>query len=84
LTDDPGLACPSPLLDGASISNVGWCFHRCRHSPPRLPVDDIGWWYVGLDVLEDVTISPRSGGGHNDHGETGEYVVRRGSKSTFG
>jgi hypothetical protein len=22
------------LLDGARISNVGWCFHRCRHSPP--------------------------------------------------
>jgi hypothetical protein len=37
---------------------------------------------VGPDVLEDVTI--RNGGGHDGHGETGEYAVRRGRKSTFG
>jgi environmental stress-induced protein Ves len=28
--------------------------------------------------------SARNGGGHNGHGETGEYAVRRGCKSTFG
>jgi hypothetical protein len=37
VSDDSGLTCPSPHLDGAKISNVGWCFHRCCHSPPRLP-----------------------------------------------
>jgi hypothetical protein len=47
-------------------------------------VDGVGWWYVGLDVLEDVTISPRNGGGHNGHGDTGEYAVRRGRKLTLG
>jgi len=24
-----------------------------------LPVDSVGWWHVGPDVLEDVTIGPR-------------------------
>jgi hypothetical protein len=26
-----------------------------------LPVDGVGWWYVGLDVLENVTISFKGG-----------------------
>jgi hypothetical protein len=51
---------------------------------PLQSVDGVGWWYVGPDELEDVTISPRNGGGHNGHGETGEYAVQRGRKSTFG
>jgi hypothetical protein len=26
-----------------------------------LPMDGVGWWYVGSDVLEDVTISSKGG-----------------------
>jgi hypothetical protein len=26
-----------------------------------LPVDGVGWWYVGPNVLEDVTISSKGG-----------------------
>jgi hypothetical protein len=48
------------------------------------PVDGVRWWYVGPDVLEDVTISTRNDGGHNGHSETGEYAIRWGHKSTFG
>jgi hypothetical protein len=49
-----------------------------------LPVDGVGWWHVGSNALEDVTISSWNGGGHNGHGESGEYAVRRGYKSTPG
>jgi hypothetical protein len=49
-----------------------------------LPVDGVGWWHVGPDASEDVTISSWNGGGHNGHGESGEHAVRRGHKSTPG
>jgi hypothetical protein len=57
VSDDPGLACPSP-----------WCQNiKCR----------VVWARMCRRM------SPNSGG-HDGHGETGEYAVRRGRKSTFG
>ncbi|KAG2549175.1 hypothetical protein PVAP13_9KG175600 [Panicum virgatum] len=33
------------LVGGASKSHAGWCFHRFRHSPSRIP--PLGWrWMV--------------------------------------
>jgi hypothetical protein len=70
-----------------SVTTSWWCQNiKCRVVFPPLPpfpsnsVNGIGWWYVGPDVLEDVTISPMNGGGHNGHGETGKYAVRRGAQ----
>jgi hypothetical protein len=75
VSDDPRLTCPSPLLDGAKISNVGLVF------PPLPPLLDGGTW---VWMCWRMSPSVRNGGGHNGHSETDEYVVRWGRKSTLG
>jgi hypothetical protein len=59
VSDDPRLACPSPLLDGARISNAGWWARMCWRMSPSVR---------GMVEGTMVTVKPASmlfGGGAN-------------------